>query len=155
MASFNKITIVGYLGRDPELKFTPQGSAVCKFSVATSERRKNADGEPEDLTTWFRVTCWNQTAQFVGENLSKGQQVFVEGRLRLETYTDREGAQRGSLEVNAATVYALGKQTDTSDETDAARPQPKAARAKGNTESARAALQTQPSQEVSDDDIPF
>ncbi|MBI3425037.1 MAG: single-stranded DNA-binding protein [Acidobacteria bacterium] len=155
MASFNKITIVGYLGRDPELKHTPQGSAVCKFSVATSERRKNADGEPEDLTTWFRVTCWNQTAEFVGEHLRKGQQVFVEGRLRLETYTDREGAQRTSLEVGAAAVYALGKAVDTVGEPEMARPQTKDAAASVGKEAARAVLKAQAPPDLDEDDIPF
>jgi single stranded DNA-binding protein len=58
MASFNKITIIGYLGRDPELRYTPQGTALCKLSVPTTERRKNAAGESEEHTTWFRITVW-------------------------------------------------------------------------------------------------
>ena len=63
MASFNKITIVGYLGRDPELRYTPQGTPVCDFSVATTERRKDKAGEFQDLTTWFKVTFWGRLAE--------------------------------------------------------------------------------------------
>ncbi len=155
MASFNKIIIVGYLGRDPELKYTPQGSAVCKFSVATSERRKNADGETAEQTTWFRITAWGQAAEFAGEHLRKGQQVYVEGRLRQETYTDREGEQRTSLEVNAVTVYALGKQADAAGEAELARPQTKAAAVGVGKEAARAALKAQAPTNFDDDDIPF
>lgn len=104
MASFNKITIVGYLGRDPELKHTPQGDAVCTFSVATTEGK----GEKEK-TTWFRITAWRRTAEVANEYLSKGSQVYVEGRLRLEEYTDREGNKRASAEVTASDLQFLGK----------------------------------------------
>src|SRR5262245_26918892 len=89
--SFNKITIVGYLGRDPELRYTPQGTAVCNFSVATTEKRRNARGETEEHTIWFRVAAWGRQAEVAAEYLAKGRQVYVEGRLRLEEYTDREG----------------------------------------------------------------
>lgn len=110
--SFNKITIVGYLGRDPELKHTPQGNAVCKFSVATTERRKNSQGEPEETTTWFRVTVWGRQAELANEYLSKGRQVYVEGRLRLEEYVDREGHTRISPEVTALDLQFLGQRND-------------------------------------------
>ncbi len=110
--SFNKITIVGYLGRDPELKTTPQGTALCKFSVATTERKKGATGEQEELTTWFRVTVWGRQAELANEYLSKGRQVYVEGRLRVEEYTDREGNTRSSLEVNATDLQFLGQRNE-------------------------------------------
>jgi single-strand DNA-binding protein len=110
--SFNKITIVGYLGRDPELRYTPQGTAVCKLSVATTERRKNAAGEPEEHTTWFRVTVWGRQAELANEYLSRGRQVYIEGRLRLEDYTDREGKPRISPEVNATDIQFLGQRSD-------------------------------------------
>jgi single-strand DNA-binding protein len=110
--SFNKIILVGYLGRDPELKHTPQGTAVCKFSVATSERRKGASGEQEETTTWFRVTVWGRQAELANEYLSKGRQVYVEGRLRIEEYTDREGHTRFSAEVNATDLQFLGQRGD-------------------------------------------
>ena len=110
--SFNKITIVGYLGRDPELRYTPQGTAVCNFSVATTEKRKNARGEQEEHTIWFRIAAWGRQAELVAEYLVKGKQVYVEGRLRREEYTDREGIQRTSLEVNASDIHFLGQRGD-------------------------------------------
>jgi single-strand DNA-binding protein len=110
--SFNKITIVGYLGRDPELRYTPQGTAVCNFSVATTEKRRNARGETEEHTIWFRVTAWGRQAEVANEYLAKGRQVYVEGRLRLEEYTDREGNLRLSAEVNASDIHFLGQRGD-------------------------------------------
>src|SRR5262245_23971136 len=107
MASFNKIVIVGYLGRDPELRYTPQGVAVCNFSIATTERRKNQYGELEDHTTWFRVTAWRRTAEICNEYLHKGSQAFIEGRLRQEEYTDRDGVRRQSLVVDATDIQFL------------------------------------------------
>jgi single-strand DNA-binding protein len=89
--SSNKITIVGYLGRDPELRYTPQGTAVCNMSIATTEKRRDASGETEEHTIWFRVTAWGRQAELAAEYLAKGRQVYVEGRLRREEYTDREG----------------------------------------------------------------
>jgi single-strand DNA-binding protein len=113
--SFNKIIIVGYLGRDPELRYTPQGTAVCNFSVATTEKRKNVAGETEEHTIWFRVTAWGRQAEVAAEYLAKGRQVYVEGRLRREEYTDREGIQRTSLEVNASDIQFLGQRADTAE----------------------------------------
>ncbi|MBO0720812.1 MAG: single-stranded DNA-binding protein [Blastocatellia bacterium] len=111
--SFNKITIVGYLGRDPELRYTPQGTAVCKLSVATTERRKNAAGQPDEHTTWFRVTVWGRQAELANEYLSRGRQVYLEGRLRLEEYNDRDGNPRITPEVNATDIQFLGQRSDT------------------------------------------
>jgi single-strand DNA-binding protein len=113
--SFNKITIVGYLGRDPELRYTPQGTAVCNFSVATTEKRKNARGEQEEHTIWFRVAAWGRQAELAAEYLAKGRQVYVEGRLRLEQYTDRDGNPRTSAEVNTSDIQFLGQRVDTQD----------------------------------------
>jgi single-strand DNA-binding protein len=107
--SFNKITIVGYLGRDPQLRYIPQGTAVCNMSVATTERRKNAAGQNEEHTTWFRVTVWGRQAELANEFLTKGRLVYIEGRLRLEEYTDREGYQRISPEVTATDIQFLGQ----------------------------------------------
>ena len=109
MASFNKITIVGYLGRDPELRYTPQGVAVCNINVATTERRKDSrSGEPQDVTTWFRVSLWRRHAELANQYLSKGKQVYIEGRLRQEEYTDRDGQKRTSLVVEASDMQFLG-----------------------------------------------
>jgi single-strand DNA-binding protein len=113
MASFNKITIVGYLGRDPEIRYTPDGTAVCNFSVATTEKRKDPrTGEAQDITTWFKVTAWRRQAEVANQYLSKGKQVYVEGRLRQEEWTDRDGALRTSLVVSATDIQFLGAKGD-------------------------------------------
>jgi single-strand DNA-binding protein len=115
--SFNKITIVGYLGRDPELRFTQQGMAVCNL-VATTEKRKNARGEVEEHTIWFRVTTCGRQAETAAEYLAKGRQVYIDGRLRLEQYTDREGNLRISPEVNANDIHFLGQRGETLETTE-------------------------------------
>lgn len=112
MASFNKITIVGYLGRDPEIRYTPSGEAVCNFSVATTERRKDAAGEFQDQTTWFKITVWRRQAELANQYLSKGKQVYVEGKLRQAEYTDRDGNRRTALEVTASDIQFLGSKGD-------------------------------------------
>ena len=115
MASFNKIVIVGYLGRDPEIRYTPQGLAVCNFSIATTERRKEPrTGEAQDITTWFKVTLWGKQAEVANQYLVKGKQVYIEGRLRQEEYTDRDGVRRTSLVVNATDIQFLTPKGDES-----------------------------------------
>lgn len=106
--SFNKITVVGNLGRDPELRYTPQGNAVCNFSVATNERRKDKSGEFQDHTTWFRVTLWGKQAETASKYLTKGSPIYIEGRLRVEEWTDRDGKNRHTLEVQATDMQFLG-----------------------------------------------
>ncbi len=106
--SFNKITLVGNLGKDPELRYTPQGTAVCSFSMATNEKRRDKSGEFQNIATWFRVTLWGNQAETASKFLAKGRQVYIEGRLRLEEYTDREGNIRQSLEVNGNDMQFLG-----------------------------------------------
>jgi len=123
MASFNRIVIVGYLGKDPELRYTPQGMAVCNFSIATTEKRKEArTGESQDVTTWFKVTLWGKKAEVANQYLSKGKQVYLEGTLRQEEWTDREGARRTSLVVNATDMQFLGTKGDDAGEAYSSRP---------------------------------
>lgn len=105
--SFNKITIVGNLGRDPELRYTPQGNAVCNFSVATNEKRRDRNGEMQDVTTWFRITLWGKQAENASKYLTKGSPVYVEGRLKVEEWTDRDGKGRYTLEVNATDMQFI------------------------------------------------
>ena len=105
--SFNKIIIVGNLGRDPELRYTPQGSAVCNLSVATSEKRRDKSGEMQDVTTWFRVTLWEKKAEAAAKYLTKGSSVYVEGRVRVEEWTDRDGKNRYTLEVHGTDMQFL------------------------------------------------
>ena len=107
--SFNKIILVGNLGRDPELRYTPDGTPVCSFSLATNERRRDrATGENNDVTTWFRVTLWRRQAEVASQYLSRGKPVYIEGRLRVEEYTDRDGKTRHSLEVTATDMQFIG-----------------------------------------------
>jgi single-strand DNA-binding protein len=105
--SFNKIIVVGNLGRDPELRYTPQGTAVCDFSIATSEKKRDKSGEMQDVTIWFKVTTWNKQAENASKYLSKGKSVYIEGRLRTEEWTDRDGKTRFSLEINATDMHFL------------------------------------------------
>ena len=107
--SFNKITSVGNLGRDPELRYTPQGTPVCSFCLATNERRKDRNtGENNDITTWFRVTLWGRQAETASQYLSRGRPVYIEGRLRVEEWTDRDGKARHTLEVHATDMQFIG-----------------------------------------------
>ncbi len=106
--SFNKITIVGNLGKDPELRYTPQGEAVCNISVATSEKRRDKNGEMQDTTTWFRITLWRKQAENASKYLTKGSPIYIEGKLRIEEWTDRDGKNRYTLEVQATDMQFLG-----------------------------------------------
>jgi single-strand DNA-binding protein len=110
--SFNKITIVGNLGRDPELRYTPQGIAVCSFSMATNEKRRDKSGDLQDITTWFKVTLWRQQAENAAKYLTKGSPVYIEGRLRIEEWTDRDNNNRYTLDVQATEMQFIGSRSD-------------------------------------------
>lgn len=113
--SFNKIIVVGNLGRDPELRYTPQGLAVCSFSLATNEKKRDKAGDMQDVTTWFRVTLWDKKAETASKYLTKGSPVYIEGRLRLEEWTDRDGKQRPSLEITGTEMqFISGARPDES-----------------------------------------
>lgn len=140
--SFNKITLVGNLGRDPELRYTPQGTPVCSFTLATNEKRKDRAGENQDITTWFRVTLWGRQAEAASQYLTKGRPIYVEGRLRVEEWTDRDGRQRYTLEVHATDMQFIGGRND-----------------EASSKNHRAEMSASPDagvdSGVSDDDIPF
>ena len=106
--SFNKIIVVGNLGRDPELRYTPQGVAVCSFSMATNERRRDKSGEMQDITTWFKITLWREKAETAAKYLTKGSTVYIEGRLRIEEWTDRDNNNRYTLDVQATDMQFIG-----------------------------------------------
>lgn len=105
--SFNRIILVGNLGKDPELRYTTSGDPVCSFSMATNERRKDKSGEIQDQTTWFRVTLWGRRAEAASQYLAKGRSVYIEGRLRVEEWTDRDGKPRYTLEVNGTEMQFI------------------------------------------------
>src|ERR1043166_3289346 len=111
--SFNKITVVGNLGRDPELRYTPQGIAVCSFTMATNEKRRDKSGEIQDITTWFKVTLWRNQAENAAKYLTKGSPVYIEGRLRIEEWTDRDNNNRYTLDVQATDMQFIGSRADS------------------------------------------
>jgi len=109
MAGINKVIIIGRLGNDPEVRYTPSGAAVAKFSVATSEESKYKNtGEKKERTEWHRITVWGKLGEICGEYLSKGRQVYVEGRLQTSSYDDKDGVKRYSTEIVASDVQFLG-----------------------------------------------
>ncbi len=109
--SFNKITIVGNLGKDPDLRYTPQGVAVCSFTMATNEKRRDKSGELQDVTTWFKITLWRQQAENAAKYLTKGSVVYIEGRLRIEEWTDRDNNNRYTLDVQATDMQFIGSRS--------------------------------------------
>ncbi len=145
--SFNRIILVGNLGRDPELRYTAQGTPVCTFTMATNDRRKDRNGEMQDQTTWFRVTLWNRQAETASQYLHKGKPVYIEGRLRVEEFTDREGRQRQSLEVTATDMQFIGSRQDDAGVE-------RSASASASSSPGAAAAPAEPA-DLSDDDIPF
>ncbi|HYN86195.1 MAG TPA: single-stranded DNA-binding protein [Pyrinomonadaceae bacterium] len=156
--SFNKVIVVGNLGRDPELRFTPQGTAVCSFTVATNERRKDTAGEMQDVTTWVRVTVWGRQAENVSKYLSKGRSVYVEGRLHVSEWTDKEGKPRHTLEVNAQDVQFIdsGERVEGIPVRDLEGGRaPSAARAAAGGGGSTGRLPARPAPDEEDDSIPF
>lgn len=151
MASFNKIILLGYLGRDPETKYLPDGTAICSFSIATTEKRKDKSGEMQDQTTWFRVTAWKRLAEVAQQYLAKGSQVYVEGRLRQESYTDKDGHPRTSLEVTATELQFIGKR----DEQAHADPQTAPVNVRAATVQKAASVRYDDPQGPDDNQIPF
>ena len=108
MASLNKVQIIGNLGADPEMRFTANGQAVANFNVACNRRYTTRDGEQRDETEWVRVVCWARLAEIAGQYLSKGRQVYVEGRLQTRQWEDRDGNTRYMTEVIAREMQMLG-----------------------------------------------
>jgi len=110
---YQQITIIGNVGRDPEMRYTQGGVAVCDFSVAVNKRYTTAGGEQRDETTWFRVTCWRQLAETMGKYLTKGKQVMVVGEVTASAYTDKAGQPAATLEITANTVKFLGQRQES------------------------------------------
>ena len=109
MASINKVIIIGNLGRDPEVRYTPSGAAVCNVSVATTRNWKNRDsGEKQEETEWHRVVFYDRLAEIAGEYLKKGSQVYVEGRLQTRKWQDKDGNDKYSTEIVANQMQMLG-----------------------------------------------
>ena len=105
----NKITVIGNVGRDPEMRYTPSGSPVTSFSLATNRNYTTADGERHEETEWFRVVAWNRLAEQCNQYVTRGMRVYAEGRLKSDTWTDREGQTRFTNEIIAFTVLFLDR----------------------------------------------
>ena len=109
MAGINKVILVGNLGRDPEVRYTQDGTAVASFSIATSEQwTDKASGEKRTKTEWHRIKAWRRLGEICGEYLSKGKQVYIEGKLQTSEWQDRDGNKRYTTEIVADTMQMLG-----------------------------------------------
>ncbi len=108
MASVNKVILVGNLGRDPELRYTQGGQAVCNFTLATNEQWKDRDGNPQERVEWHRIVVWGKVGENCAQYLQKGRNVYVEGRLQTREWEDKEGQKRRTTEIVAQTVQFLG-----------------------------------------------
>ncbi len=131
----NKIMVIGNLGTDPEMRYTPSGSAVTNFSMATNRSYTTSDGERREETEWFRIVAWNQLAEQVNQYLSKGRRAYVEGRLRSSSWDGQDGQTRFRNEIIANTVLFLD-------------------RAPG-TQSQESGSQDEPGGQVDPEDLPF
>ena len=108
--SVNKVILVGRLGQDPELRYTPSSIAVCNFSVATNESWTDKQGQKQERTEWHRVVVWSKLAELCNQYLAKGRQVYIEGRMQTRQWQDQSGQTRYTTEVQAQTVQFLGGQ---------------------------------------------
>ena len=145
MAGINKVILIGRLGSDPEVRYTPSGVAVANFNIATSEEWKDKDsGEKKERTEWHRIVAWRRLGEICGEYLSKGKQVYIEGRLQTRDWEDRDGNKRYTTEIVATDVQFLG-----------ARDSSESARPRSTSSTSSADFQGGPAQGPADDDIPF
>lgn len=113
MASVNKVILIGNLGRDPEVRYTPSGTAVANFTLATTENWTNKDGEKQSHTEWHRIVAWRRLGEICGEYLSKGKQVYIEGRIRTNEWEDQEGNKRRTTEIEALNMQMLGSRAQS------------------------------------------
>ena len=163
MASVNKVIIIGNLGRDPEVRYTPNGNAVCNVSVATTRTWKNKEsGDKSEETEWHRVVFYDRLAEIAGEYLKKGRSVYVEGRLKTRKWQDKEGAEKFTTEIIAEEMKMLGGREGMGAGVDEGagnsgygeRPAP-ASRPAGAAAAAKPAAKSSTGFDNMDDDIPF
>ena len=166
MASVNKVIIVGNLGKDPEIRYLPSGSAICNIAVATSRQWKDkTSGERQEETEWHRITFFDRMAEIAGEYLKKGKSVYVEGRLKTRKYTDKDGVEKYATDIIATEMQLLGGREGGSgggggmggdDETGSARPaQRSTPPARTSAPAPKPAAKSSTGFEDMDDDIPF
>lgn len=152
MSSINKVILIGRLGKDPEVKYTPGGAPVAKFSLATDEVFKDRAGEQQRRTEWHNIVAWNRLAEICGEYLTKGKQVYIEGSIRSRQWEDQSGNKRTSYEIIAREMKMLGSKGDTEG---ASGPRPVVERPA--TPAPEQAAPPEPPREpdITDEDIPF
>jgi single-strand DNA-binding protein len=149
--SLCKVTLIGNLGRDPEMRYTPDGRPVTQFSMAVNRSSKNQAGEWVEETEWFRITVWGNQAERAAENLRKGGKVYVEGRFRTREWEGQDGAKRTALEVTADQIVNLERRSRD----DAGDASFEAAGAAGATAAPRVSPQRAPQNDSDLDDLPF
>jgi single-strand DNA-binding protein len=154
MSSINKVILIGRLGKDPEVKYTPSGAPVAKFSLATDEVFKDRSGEQQRRTEWHNIVAWNRLAEICGQYLTKGKQVYIEGSIRSRQWEDQSGNKRTAYEIVAREMKMLGSKVDSERmaTTGVSAPSPEpvnpAAEPPGGS-------QAQPETGITDEDIPF
>ena len=144
--SVNKVILVGNLGQDPELRYTPNGAAVTTISLATNETWKDDKGNRQERTEWHRVVLWRKQAEFAGEYLKKGSKVYVEGRLQTRSWDDKDGVKRYMTEVIGDTLTILDSKSDGARASGAAAPP---------TSNAEAPPVSEAGAPAEEDDLPF
>lgn len=154
MASVNKVILIGNLGRDPEVRYIPNGDAVANLNIATTDKWKDKGGETQEHTEWHRVSFFGRQAEICGEYLKKGSAVYVEGSLRTRKYTDKEGVERYATEIRGDRMQMLGGRSGGStDSMPRDMDMPSQGSAKPSASSA--APKKAPNFDDLDDDIPF
>jgi single-strand DNA-binding protein len=152
--SINKVILIGRLGKDPELKYTPNGTPVAKFSLATDSNYKDASGEKQQRTEWHNIVAWNKLAEICGQYLTKGKQVYIEGRIQSRQWEDKQtGAKRTAYDIVASQMTMLGSRSETERAAAGA-----AAGSRTSTEPAEPLPPEPPASsgpEITDEDIPF
>ena len=111
--SVNKVTLIGFLGRDPEVRYMPNGEAVANFSIATSESWKDKNGEKQERTEWHSITLYRRLAEIAGQYLKKGSQVYIEGKIQSRKYTGKDGIERTAYEIIGSEMKMLGGKNDS------------------------------------------
>ena len=127
MRGVNKVILVGNLGRDPEIRYTRDGTAVANLNLATTETWNDANGQRQERTEWHRVVAWGKLAEIAKEYLGKGRQVYIEGRLQTRSWDDKEGNKRYTTEIKADQLVMLGGRGDGGGSREPAPPEPPAA----------------------------
>lgn len=151
LMSVNKVMLIGRLGQDPELKYTPSGTAVVNFSLATSESWNDKSGEKQDRTEWHRVVVWGKLAELCNQYLAKGRQAFVEGSLQTRSWEGKDGNKRYTTEINAKSVNFLGGNAPKKSVKEST-PSPESAKAKPSSNSEYSVCTDA---DFTADDIPF